>query len=138
VGFVGQEVGAGHVAWKFVEMEGAVGGPLEDLEVDLVGSGGGAPVPVGDEFFAASAVFFSGEGAGGDIEERGLGVVDGFAVDLKPLAHLLEAFDLGCGDDAVRVGADVEVSRPEMIRDGLWLSWKCTRTGEGFVCRALN
>jgi hypothetical protein len=31
-----------------------------------------------------------------------------------------------------------KVSRPEMIRDGLWLSWKCTRTGEGFVCRALN
>ncbi|MCU1247396.1 MAG: hypothetical protein JWQ49_425 [Edaphobacter sp.] len=86
----------------------AAGGPLEDFEVDLVGSGCGAPVPVGDEFFVAVAVFFSRESAGGDVEEGGVGVVDGFAVDFEPLAHLLEALDLRGGDYAVGVGADVQ------------------------------
>ena len=52
--------------------------------------------------------FSSGEGAGRDVEEGGFGVVDGFAVDLEPLAHLAEALGFGGGDDAVRVGADVE------------------------------
>ena len=37
-----------------------------------------------------------------------MGVVDGFAVDGEPLAHLVEALDFGGGDDAVGVGADVE------------------------------
>src|SRR5215469_14097739 len=89
-------------------MKAAGGGPLEDFEVDLVGGGGGAPVPGGDEFFAAAAVFFSGEVAGGNVEEGGFGVVDGFAVDLEPLAHLVEAFYFGGGDDPVGVGADIE------------------------------
>ena len=89
VGFVGEEVGAGYVAGELgyiVEVEGSSGGPLEDLEVDLVGASGGAPVPRWDEFFAAAAVFFAGEVAGGYVEESGLGVVDGFAVDLEPFA----------------------------------------------------
>jgi len=111
VGFVREEIGAGYVALKFgyiVEVEGAGSRPLEDLEVDLVGAGCGAPVPVGDEFGTIVAVHFAGEGAGGDVEESGLGVVDGFAIDSEPLAHLLEAFDFGRGNDAVGVGADVE------------------------------
>jgi hypothetical protein len=31
-----------------------------------------------------------------------------------------------------------KISRPEMARAGLWLSWKCTRTSDGFVCNAIN
>src|SRR5579871_6123455 len=104
---VRQQVCAGDFAWKLVEMEGAVG-PLEDGDVNLVGASGGAPVPGGDELLAATAVLFVAEGAGGDVEEGGAGVVDGFAVDVEPLAHLLETLDLGGGDDAVGVGADVE------------------------------
>src|SRR5271154_932153 len=89
-------------------MKGA-GGPGEDFEVDFVRAGGGAPVPGRGEFgFAVAAFFCVTEGAGGDVEEGGFGVVDGFAVDLEPLAHLLEALDLGCGNDAVGVWADVE------------------------------
>ncbi len=107
MGLVGQKVGAGDFAGEFVQVEGT-GGPGEDFDEDLVGAGRGAPVPVGDEFFAAAAVFFSSKGAGGNVEEGRLGVVDGFAVDLEPLAHLLETLDFGRGDDAVRVGADVE------------------------------
>jgi hypothetical protein len=108
VGFVGEEVGAGYVAWEFVEVEGT-GGPGEDFDVDLVGGGGGAPVPGGDELgFAVAAFFCVAEGAGGDVEEGGLGVVDGFAVDAEPLAHLLEALDLGSGDNPVGIRADVE------------------------------
>jgi len=34
--------------------------------------------------------------------------VDGLAVGLEPLAHLLETLDLGSGDDAVRVWSDVQ------------------------------
>src|ERR1700754_783206 len=83
--------------------------PGEDFDVDLVGGGGGTPVPGGDKFgFAVAAFFCVAEGAGGDVEEGGFGVVDGFAVDFEPLAHLLETFYFGGRDDAVRVGADVE------------------------------
>src|SRR5437868_3292656 len=89
-------------------MKRSVGRPLENFEVDLGGGGGGTPVPGGDEFFAAAAVFFSGELAGGDVEEGGLGVVDGFPIDFEPLAHLLEAFYFRGGDDAVGIGADVQ------------------------------
>ena len=42
------------------------------------------------------------------VEDGGGGAVDGFAVDLEPLAHLLEALDLGLRDDALGVRADVE------------------------------
>jgi len=31
-----------------------------------------------------------------------------------------------------------KVSRPDMTKAGLWLSWQCTRNSDGFVCRALN
>src|SRR5690242_9275787 len=53
-------------------------------------------------------LFGRAEGAGLGAEEGGVGAVDGLAVDLDPLAHLVQALDLGGGDDAVGVGADVE------------------------------
>jgi hypothetical protein len=31
-----------------------------------------------------------------------------------------------------------KVSRPDMTKAGLFLQWQCTRTSEGFVCKALN
>jgi hypothetical protein len=110
---VGQKVGAGDGAGEFVEMEGGprviASRPGEDFYVDIVGSCRRAPVPGGDELWFAALVFFGGaEGAGFGAEEGGLGVVDGFAVDAEPVAHLAEAVGLGGGDDAGGVGADVE------------------------------
>ena len=110
---VGEQIGGGDFAGELVEVEGgcvAGGcGPGEEFEVDLFGCGGGAPVPGGDEFGVALAVFFSGaEDTGFRAEDGGLGVVDGFAIDGKPFAHGLEAFDFGGGDEAFGVGADVE------------------------------
>src|SRR5438876_177167 len=87
----------------------AAAGPVEDLDVDLAGGGGGAPVPAGGELGLAALILLGlAECSGGDVEERGVGVVDGLAVDGEPLAYLLEAFDLGGGDVALGVGADVE------------------------------
>ena len=112
MGGVGQEIGAGDSARELFEAEGGRGPvfrPGEDFDVDLVGCGGGAPVPGGDELGFALFVLFDGaEGAGFSAEERGLGVVDRFAVDAEPLAHLAEAFGFRGGDVAVGVGADVE------------------------------
>ena len=53
---------------------------------------------------------------------------------------------LDCADDAtfstkphnITIKFWGKVSRPEMAKNGLWLSWQCTRTAEGFVCKALN
>jgi len=82
-------------------VEGA-GGPGEDFYVDLVGGSGGAPIPCGDEPGFALVVLFRGaEVSGFCAEEGGVGVVDGFAVDAKPLAHLAEALGLGGRDDAM-------------------------------------
>ncbi len=107
------------VARKLVEVEAAVGWPLEDLDVDLVGGSGGAPVPGwGEPRFAVSAFFGVAEGAGGNVEESGLGVVDGFAVDLEPLAHLLEPLDLG-GRGRCRG------SRDRCSGDSCRLCWRC-------------
>ena len=107
VGGVGEEVGSGDLAGHLVDVEGA--GPVEDFDVDLVAFGGGAPVPGGGEFGLAVVAFFGGaEGSGGSIEDRWAGAVDGLAVDLHPLAYLLETLDFRLRDDAVGVGADVE------------------------------
>ena len=85
------------------------GWPGEDLDVDLVCSGGGAPVPGGDEFgFTVAAFFCVAESSGWDIEESGVGFIDRVAVDAEPLADLLKAFNLRRGDDAAGIRADVE------------------------------
>jgi hypothetical protein len=90
-------------------VEGVVGWPVEDRDVDFVRGRGGAPVPCGNEFGLALVVFFGGaERAGLGPEESGLSVVDGFAVDGYPFAYLLQAFDLGGGNYAVGIGTDVE------------------------------
>ena len=89
-------------------MECAVG-PVEDFDVDLVWTCGGAPVPCGDELrFAVFVLFGVAEAAGFGSEEGGFGVVDGLAIDREPLAHLLESLDLRCGDDALRIRADIQ------------------------------
>jgi hypothetical protein len=104
---IGKEVRAGDLARHLVDVEAV--GPVEDFYVDLVGLGGGAPVPGGGELGVAALVLLGGaEGSGGDVEDGGGGSVDGVAVDLEPLAHLLEALDLGLRDDAVGVRPDVE------------------------------
>lgn len=49
-----------------------------------------------------------GETSGGDVKDRGAGAVDGLAIDLEPLAQLLEAVTPGLRDDALGVGPDVQ------------------------------
>ena len=103
-----EKVGTGDCAGQLVEVEGACW-PREEFDVDLCWRCGGAPVPGGDELRLPLFVLFGGtEGAGFRAEQGRLGVVDGFAVDSEPLAHLVKSVSLGGGDDAGGVGTYVE------------------------------
>lgn len=107
MGGVGEQVGSGDFAGHLVYMEVAL--PVEDFDVNLVALGGRAPVPGGVELRLAVAAFLrGGEGSGRSVEDGGVGSVDGFAVDLHPLAYIVQTVDLGLRHDAFGVGADVE------------------------------
>jgi hypothetical protein len=86
---IGQQVGAGDVGLEAADDEGAVGGPLEDVEVE--------------------GVAFEGGVAPGLAVERGAGgAVDGVAVDGHPFADAFENAGGVFVDGAVAFGADVE------------------------------
>jgi len=58
--FVGEQIGAGYLAWQLIEMKGTVGRPFEDGDVDFVRSCGGTPLPGGDEFWISLFIFLRG------------------------------------------------------------------------------
>src|ERR1700760_316752 len=83
--------------------------PAKELDVDLIGGGGGAPVPARNKFGFTLFVFQGrAEAAGFGAEEGGLGAVDRGAIHREPLTYLVETLDFSRRDDTLGVRSDVE------------------------------
>src|ERR1700739_1661182 len=114
---IGKQIGAGDGPGNALQMKAAIR-PGEQLDVDLIGRGGRAPVPAGDELRLALLVLRRGaETAFLGSEESGLCSVDRCAVDREPPAYLVKTLDLGWRDDTLGVGSNVEKIVPSLAGD---------------------
>src|SRR5208337_3513810 len=84
-------------------------GPFEDEQINLARFGGGAPFPAWDEFaFAFLVRTRVGECASLGPEGGRAGAINGFAIDLHPLAHFGQPLQAWLRDQALACRADIQ------------------------------